>query len=144
VDCGINNLFSNTKTYSQYLLIYVPLATRFLKLGLKNAHLMHYILSLEKQTSYEYSYYWQMIQKILPSHLPSEIPFYPQTHVKPSASCRPFLWSEKQDRTQNKRRSYKRVKKVMIRQVYERLDHVFATEQKILLLFLKLSAILVN
>lgn len=32
----------------------------------------------------------------------------------------------------------------MIRQAYERLDHIFGTEQKILLLFLNLSAILVN
>lgn len=85
-----------------------------------------------------------MLPNILPSHHPSQIPFYPQTRVKPSASCRPFLWAEKQDRTQNKRLSYKRVRKVMIRQAYERLDNIFGTEQKILLLFLKLSAILVN
>lgn len=60
VDCGIIHLFSDRKTHSQYLFIYVPLATCFLKLILKNAHLVHCILPLEKQTSYEYSYYWQM------------------------------------------------------------------------------------
>lgn len=81
-----------------------------------------------------------MLPKILPSHHPSQIPFYPQTH----ASYRPFLWPEKQDRTANKRLSYKRVRSVMIRQAYERLDHIFGREQKILLLFLKLSAVLVN
>ena len=144
MDCGIIHFFSDRKTYSQYLFIYVPLATCFLKLVLKSAHLVHYILSLEKQTSYEYSNDWQMLPKILPSHHPSQIPFYPQTHVKSSASCRPFLWSEKQNRTQNKRLNYKRVRKVMIRQAYERLGNISGTEQKILLLFLKPSAILVN
>lgn len=51
---------------------------------------------------------------------------------------------QKQDRTQNKRLGYKRVRKVMVRQAYKRLDNIFGTEKKILLLFLELSAILVN
>lgn len=32
----------------------------------------------------------------------------------------------------------------MVRQAYKRLDNIFGTEQKILLLFLEISAILVN
>lgn len=49
MDCGTIHLFLDRKTYSQYLFIYVPLATCFLKLALKNAHLVNYIVSLEKQ-----------------------------------------------------------------------------------------------
>lgn len=104
MDCGIIHLFSDRKTYSQYLFIYVPLVTGFLKLVLKNTHLVHYILSLEKQTSYEYSYYWQMLPKILPSHHPSQILFYPQTHVKRKTKCKlqtvPVVWKTRQDTKQ--------------------------------------------
>lgn len=36
------------------------------------------------------------------------------------------------------------MRKIMVRQAYKRLDNIVGTEQKILLLFLELSAVLVN
>lgn len=113
VDCGIIHLFLDRKTYSQYLFIYVLLATCFLKLVLKNAHLAHYVLSLEKQTSYKYSYYWHLLQKMLPSHLSGQIPFCLRTHVKLSANCTPFLWSKTGHKTKDGVTN--RIKKVMSR-----------------------------
>lgn len=124
-----------------------------LKLVLKNAHLVQYTLSVEKQTIYEYSYQWQILPKIFPSHHPR------QNAILSSSSCntncklhicklriaRPHSCSlQKQDRMENKRLGNKRMRKIMVRQAYKRLDNIVGTEQKILLLFLELSAVLVN